>query len=648
MKQKLAQFQRQLRLLVIKIDTQFKTNEEYLERAKTKNVTKEKQRAFARCGAPYFKDAHGDPAPLNQDYKYRKNVLKEFFPYDLPQNPARWKIKEKVNLVNGIKDQMIDHIKVEQSKKLCQERKTRQRIVKLKFISNNDELSKSTVLEIYQEIQENYPSFKISWNNISFDILNSSHSITECMGIWYSYLRPDLNRSRFTEQENTQMMIAIAENDHQNWDEIARHCDRRSSMQCFIHYHKSITRYFDRIETWTQEEDGNLQKAIEKNTFCGASNWNKIGEAMKDRTKLQCYNRYIFFCRDQPVKRGTFSKEEDMTILDYVEKHGKNFNEILKLLPDRTVTQIRNHYNLALGYEGETHSWTPEEDAALVNFVDTYGTNNWKDIAVTLKTHNRVSCRTRYITIQKFLAKNPNAPLENVPKKRKKITAFHKAKDTINTTTCIDRTTAANKHVLDRFKNQHPTLYHLLKTCFNYDLGRKTIQNDQGGIINVLNLLLKVDWSGFEKKKQIFYTKEQILILNRAEKYCLDAKIVKEISTIVPLQFFMPPNWNTVVGLRAISIKNHLKHEETNLAVIDTKCTDINYSKSLNEFHKFFYSLFYWSAMVSKIDSDELKELYNEKNPQNYTAVDFINNLRKEANILPPPKKFKKKLRHMS
>lgn len=631
MKQKLAQFQRQLKLLVIKIDTQFKANEEYLERAKSKNVTKEKQRGFARCGAPYFKDAHGDPAPLNQDYKYRKNVLKEFFPYDLPQNPARWKIREKVNLVNGIKHQMIDHMKVEQSKKLCQERKTRQRIVKLKFISNNDELSKSSVLEIYQEIQENYPSFKISWNNISFDILNSSHSITECMGIWYSYLRPDLNRSRFTEQENTQMMIAIVENNHQNWDKIASHCDGRSSMQCFIHYHRSITRYFDRSETWTQEEDLILHKAIEKNTFCGATNWNKIAEALKDRSKLQCYNRYVFFSRDQPVKRGTFSKEEDKIILDYVEKHGKKFNEIIKLLPDRTVTQIRNHYNLALGFEGETHSWTTEEDAALIEFVDSYGTNNWKDIAVTLKTHNRLSCRTRYVTIQKFLAKNPNAPLETVPKKRKKITAFHKAKDN-SPTTCIERTTAANRQVLEIFKNQQPKLYHIFKTCFNYDLGRKTTQSDQSVVIIVLNLLLKVDWSGFEKKKQIFYTNEQILILNRAEKCCMDANLVQEISSIFPLQFLMPPNWNSVVGLRAITIKNHLKHQETDLPVIDTKCTDVNYSKSLNEFHKLFFALFYWSAMVSKIDSDEFKELYYEKNPQDYTAVDFINNLRNKRN----------------
>ena len=624
---------------MVKIDNQFKANEAYLERAKTKTVSKEKHRGFARCGAPYFKDAHGDPAPLNQDYKYRKNVLKEFFPYDLPQNPARWKIREKVSLVNGIKDQMIDHIKVEQSKKLCQERKTRQRIVKLKFISNNDELSKSSVLEIYQEIQENYPSFKISWSNISFDILNSSHSITECMGIWYSYLRPDLNRSRFTEQENTQMMVAIVKNNYQNWDEVARNCDRRSSMQCFIHYHKSITRYFERVETWTQEEDDLLIKAIEKNTFCGAANWNKIAEVIKDRTKLQCYNRYVFFNRDQPVKRGIFSKEEDKIILDYVEKHGKHFNEIIKLLPDRTVTQIRNHYNLALGFEGETHCWTKEEDAALIDFVDTYGTNNWKEIATILKTHNRLSCRTRYITIQKYLAKNPNAPLENVPKKRKKVTAFHKAKED-GAVAVVTRTTAANSQVLDRFKISNPVLYNLLKTCFNYDLGRKSIQNDQSVVINVLNLLLKVDWSGFEKKKHIFYTESQIKILKNAEKYSLDAKLVKEISVIVPLQFLMPPNWNSVVGLRAIAIKNHLKDEEPDL-VMTTKCTDVNYIKSLTEFHKLFFSLFYWSAMVSKIDSDELKVLFIEKNPQEYTAVDFINNLHNKQK-LPSAKKFKK------
>ena len=449
------------------------------------------------------------------------------------------------------------------------------------------------------------------------------------MGIWYSYLRPDLNRSQFTEKENTDMMIAIVENGHQNWDEVARHCDRRSSMQCFIHYHKSITRYFDRMEPWTQEEDDVLLKSINKNTFCGASNWNKISEAVKNRTKLQCYNRYIFICRDEPVKRGTFSREEDMIILDYIEKHGKHFNEILKLIPDRTTTQIRNHYNVALRHEGATHCWTSEEDAALIAFVDTYGTNNWKDISLTLKTHNRLSCRTRYVTIQKYLSKNPNASLESVPKKHKKITAFQRAKENIPTNS--SRTAAANSQVLDRFKETNQRLYHLFKTCFNYDLGRRTILNekkDQSVVINVLNMLLKVDWSGFNIKKQIFYTEAQKTILKHAQTYCLNAQLVKEISMVVPLHFLMPPNWNSVVGLRAIAIKNHLKDQERDAIVIDTKCTDVNYNKSLNEFHKLFFSLFYWSAMVSKIDSDELKELYNERNPENYTAVDFINKLR--------------------
>ncbi|CAO1415568.1 unnamed protein product [Diamesa serratosioi] len=629
LKQKLAQFQRILRRLMIVIEDQFKANEDYLERAKNKNVSKEQHKGNARIGAPYFKDAHGDPAPLNQDYKYRKHVLKEFFPFDLPQNPARWKMREKVNLVNGIKNQMIDHIKVEQSKKLCQQRQTRQKIVKLKFISNNDELSKTSVLELYQEIQANYPSFKISWSNISFDILNSSHSITECMGIWYSYLRPDLNRSQFTEKENTDMMIAIVENNYQNWDNIASLCDRRSSMQCFIHYHKSITRFFERAEIWTPEEDDLLLKAIHKYTFCGAINWNKVGETVKNRTKMQCYNRYSLHCRDEPVKKGVFSREEDLIILNYIQKFGKRFDEMFKLLPDRSVTQIRNHYNNALKNEEETHPWTSAEDHELIEFVDTYGTNNWKDISLKLKTHNRISCRTRYITIQKYLDKHPNASIENVPKKHKKLTTIHKVKGQILVTNPLVRGEILNSDGFDKFKQYYPKLYHILKTCFNYDLGRKTIGVEQSVIINVLIMLLKVEWSGFQKKRHSFYTEQEKLRLNLAQEYCLDSELLKQISIIVPTHFLLPPNWNSVVGLRAIAIKNHLKDEEEDVIVnLKTNCNDTNYNKSLNEFHKLFFSLFYWSAIVSKIDSDELKEIYYKKNPQNYTAVDFISSLR--------------------
>lgn len=187
LKNKLLKFRLKLVDLIQKIDRQYAINNSFLERAKS-NENKSSasfKTSYVKCGAPFFKNAMGDSAPFNDDYKVRKNNQKEFFPFDLPRTSSRWKTKEKVALINGVKAQMISHIKSQQSRKLCQDsRRTRGKAQKLKFISHNLDLEQSAMLEIYVSIVKDHPDFTINWNIISFKDLHSNHSVSECMGMW--------------------------------------------------------------------------------------------------------------------------------------------------------------------------------------------------------------------------------------------------------------------------------------------------------------------------------------------------------------------------------------------------------------------------------------------------------------------------------
>lgn len=185
LKERLVQFRKQLYAMLEKIDTQYRLNNIFLEQAKSGEGKDSSQfkTGYTKCGAPFFKDATGRPAPFNVDYKHRKNVLKQFFPFDMPVTSTRWKTSEKVALIGGVKRQMIDHIKSKQSQKLCKDtRQTRGKLQKLKFIASNKDMSESPMNDIFYSIQSDHPDFAINWNIVSFNDLHSNHSVSECMG----------------------------------------------------------------------------------------------------------------------------------------------------------------------------------------------------------------------------------------------------------------------------------------------------------------------------------------------------------------------------------------------------------------------------------------------------------------------------------
>lgn len=625
--------------LIDKIDAHYRRNNFLLEEAKSKENKDAStfKSSYIKCGAPFFKDAFGKFAPLNEDYKYRKNVLNEFFPFDMPATNSRWKTKEKVALVKGVKTQMIRYIKSQQSQKLCQEaRKTRNNLAKMKFISNNKDLEESPLLDIYTSIQKDYPGFVINWNIISFDDLRSAHSVSECMGMYYSYLRPDLNRDPFTSEEVQILLNMVLNGSYDSWDEIAAALDRRSGLQAFIQYQTTFERNCPSNRRWTIAEDRQLSVLIDQYSLNGNINWNKIGQILPNRNKAQCYNRYQIIYKSLNTKKGIFTTLENRVIMDFVAKYGEDFDKLSKYkLPGRSVTQIKNHYNNALRQKGEFLPWTHEEDKQLVEFVEQNGTNDWRSIADILKTHSRLSCRTRFMTISKFLKRNPECSLRDVPSKPKKITSVLKAKALTDadveemSTEVVITSTKDSLAVLEKFKRDQPDLFHLVKGTFNFDMSNREL-NVNHEKVQILSFLFDVDDKRVVQRKPHAFTPSQVTVLKEVFSLQYDQNLLREmLYAKIHTQFLMPPNYNTVIGLRATVIKIHEEFEiQGNSPEIVNQSEE--YRTSLVKFQKLYLSLFYWSAMLSKIDSAELNHIHFTKYPKNdLTTSDIIQTLNK-------------------
>lgn len=652
----LIKLKSQLVAVLANVRQQHQENEMKLKEMKNKSFqgkisVADFQYGYYKCGAPFFKDLFLQPAPYNDDYLRRKGYG-EFFPFELPET-SYWKLRQKTALLEGVKKQMIEHMKSQQIQSVSANLpNTRNKKGKVKSISLGLEFQKMSLKDVCTNIDRNYPNFAINWDKIGFDELNSEHQAIECMGIWNSYLRPDLNKGEWTNSENELLVKLVVEHKNQNWEAIAAQIPNRSSLQCFIQYQVNLDKTFP-SDKWTSEEDEALINSVNENNKYGVIDWIKVSQSLPSRTKTQCYNRYFTNALRPDIKKGAFTAEENEIILDYVKNSGEDFIKMdPNLLPNRTIVQIRNHYNFALKNLERPTRWTADEDEFLIKFVEKHGTNNWKALADELKTHGRIACRTRYITIKKHLEKDPgsvrNIPTKSKYSKRTVSKANSNFVDGKHHYEVLDVTDTSN--VMLKIRNDFPRIFHNFNISYNLwsEYNREAPAEDStytNQKILAFIKLLQADFSGFNKKTEIVYKAEHVEVLNEIKTISLPDELSKSIATLTQtpgLSFYIPPNYDTIVGLRGIALKHHFRNE-----VISPKLTYIcgpvtdqeKHDNAVKLFKQRFFQLFYLPALLSKIKVENLSYRIKEE-PEHipdsgYSAVQFILDMQKN-NMLSP------------
>lgn len=284
------------------------------------------------------------------------------------------------------------------------------------------------------------------------------------------------------------------------------------------------------------------------------------------------------------IKKAKFTVEEDCIITAAVKQYGTNFHKYsANLLPGRTLVQIRHRYSNVLKHVENFKEWTIEDDIKLIEFTKEFGTSDWVKISKQLIHHTRLSCRSRYTTIMKFLEKNPNLEVKDVPRRARKLSTKVKEDNWMEEIVNYKKKLHSNE-VSPMLTGQPNTIagldfHEFFKFSYNFQV-KQLCQAEDPASERCRAISHMLHNTVYPKDHKLLYGETDCRIDMASMSSCEDTK-----------DYTIPPNWNTALILRGLSILYPNPNRIPETAVKDTP--------ALQLFKKRLFLLLYSSAVAS-------------------------------------------------
>jgi hypothetical protein len=143
--------------------------------------------------------------------------------------------------------------------------------------------------------------------------------------------------------EDDHLLAHLVTECNADWSAIASRFPGRTSKQVLAHWRKVADPEIVR-GSWTAEEDKTIINWIELN---GPSKWAALATHLPGRIPKQCRERWVNHL-DPSIKKVAWSPEEDEVILSGIQQIGMRWADLSRLLPGRSDNAIKNRWNSAL------------------------------------------------------------------------------------------------------------------------------------------------------------------------------------------------------------------------------------------------------------------------------------------------------------
>jgi len=148
-------------------------------------------------------------------------------------------------------------------------------------------------------------------------------------------------QKKWTREEDMILIELAHRYNHKNWKAISSHFNDKTSLQCFSRY-KRIRPGIVK-GSWTREEDEKILELVNKY----GKSWSKISKVLISRNGKQIRDMYINIL-DPNIKKGKFSLEEDLKLLSLYRKLGPRWATISKFFDNRTADMIKNRFHSSI------------------------------------------------------------------------------------------------------------------------------------------------------------------------------------------------------------------------------------------------------------------------------------------------------------
>ncbi|CAK1541053.1 unnamed protein product [Leptosia nina] len=599
---------------------------------------------YVACAKPYFKDINGFTAPENNDTKLRR----EAGIYDVSTTlGSGWTLSDKKKLTKLI-------LTLSQN---CKRQELKSKLSKLKREANQDtneissledqisKISSMSLKELALPIEVDY-----DWCYIA-NKLNLKHNPQEYKAIWKLFLHPSINKQAFSKKEHNTLLQLASKNNFQNWDSIAKQLNtNRSPYQCFVYFRTHVTNPSS-PKKWTPQEEEYLKRIIEYYRLGNYIPWAKVVGCMENRTKIQVYNKYMRLLEE---RKGRFLPEEDAVILTFVDKHGPDFKRMKWYLPGRSIAQCRVRYQV-LSTKRMSKVWTVEEDKKLLQLVaNQEPPRNFFELARHFKNKERTHIRARYLTLEKWMKRNPNIDIKLVPrrparqikrgnktdnlkkailnlKKRMESELYTNKNKQLNKNSSEDKIDDAIIAVLvkEEIKREEKEKY---KTFLDYKSGTEdkpmAVQNSGVNIKNLWQILIflraklnKVRFAESDMGKKysqllqhdcsmpIFATKRSYS--RKVSSNTVHNQKVPDIwgnNCLESPQHVLPPSYATIIACK--TLMNYVSNTGENInmkQLIECLNQNVIFNNEMKKFATRFNSLFLWPMVLSNHMPPEIK-----------------------------------------
>jgi len=150
-------------------------------------------------------------------------------------------------------------------------------------------------------------------------------------------IRKIKNQKKWTEEEDNLLISLVHEYEEKHWKDISKRFARKSPLQCFSRYRRIRPGIVK--GSWNKHEDLQIIELVDR---YGRS-WSKISKIMGTRNGKQIRDRYLNVL-DPSANKGKFSEEEDLRLVELFKRYGHRWALISKQFRNRTPDMLKNRF----------------------------------------------------------------------------------------------------------------------------------------------------------------------------------------------------------------------------------------------------------------------------------------------------------------